>query len=99
MLSIEKIKAWLSAPWQAKNVDRVFIQIGHIVGGYAIFLTALHHGYPAWLSAALVEVWSVPKEFWFDVKYESASVRGSGLLDFSMYQVGLLLSILFNVKV
>lgn len=92
-----KLKTWLSAPWPtAENADRVFIQIGHILGGYAIALTAIHHGLPFWAGALLVEVWAVPKEFWFDYKYENAGQRGSSPLDFAMYQVGLALVLLLR---
>jgi hypothetical protein len=70
----------------------VFIQIGHLLGGYAIVLT-LYHFYPhLWLGAVVVESWAVPKEFWFDYKYEDAATRGSSPLDFAMYQVGLALA-------
>lgn len=31
------------------------------------------------------------KEFWYDYKFETVIERGSSLLDFSMYTVGLLL--------
>jgi hypothetical protein len=85
-----KTKSWLSASWPtAENADKVFIQIGHILGGYAIAMTALYFGRPFWMAALLVETWAIPKEFWFDYKYESASQRGSSFLDFSMYQIGL----------
>lgn len=34
------------------------------------------------------------KEFWWDLKFEGASVVGSGLLDFSFYELGLLVAVL-----
>lgn len=93
MNPISKLKAWLSTPWTtAENADRVFIQIGHILGGYAIVFTTFHFYPHLWLGAILTEVWALSKEFWFDVKYEKASVRGSSLLDFIFYQIGLLLA-------
>lgn len=92
-----KAVSWLSTPWTtAENADRVFIQLGHVLGGYAIFLTAFAHGLPLWACAALVEVWAVPKEFVFDYLVEDAAQRGSSPLDFSMYQVGLLLALLLR---
>lgn len=89
------LKIWLGTPWVgASNVDRVFIQIGHLLGGYAIALTAFHLYPHLWLGPVLVNTWAIPKEFWFDIKYENANVRGSSLLDFAMYQVGLGLALL-----
>jgi hypothetical protein len=85
-----KLKAWLAIPWTtATNADRAFIQVGHILGGYSIAMSANHFHAPLWLCAVLVQVWAVPKEFWFDYRYEDAATRGSSPLDFSMYQVGL----------
>ncbi len=93
-----KVVSWLSTPWAtAENADRVFIQIGHILGGYAIAVTAMYFGHPFWVGALLTEVWAVPKEFWFDYKYENATQRGSSPLDFSMYQVGLGLAYLMTL--
>lgn len=90
-----RLKTWLSQPWTtAENSDRVFIQIGHILGGYAIALTGYHFYPHLWLGALLVQVWAVPKEYWFDFVYEDAAQRGSSNLDFSMYQVGLGLALL-----
>lgn len=86
----QKAVNWLTTPWPtAVTADKVFIQIGHVLGGYAIALTTMYFGGPLWLGAVLTEMWAIPKEFWFDYKYESAAVRGSSPLDFSMYQVGL----------
>lgn len=91
----QKLVTWLSTSWPtAENSDRVFIQIGHILGGYAITVTAMLHGHPWWVGLILTEAWAAPKEFWFDYKYENAATRGSSPLDFSMYQVGMLLALL-----
>lgn len=93
-----RLAAWLSEPWSsAENADRVFIQIGHVLGGFGIALTTMYFGHPLWLGATLVEAWAVPKEFWFDYKYEDAAQRGSSPLDFSMYQVGLGLAALASL--
>lgn len=87
-----QLKNWLEAPWPAAlNADRVFIQVGHILGGYAIVFTAFHFYPHLWLGLLLTEAWALPKEFWFDIKYEKATIRGSSLLDFLMYQVGAVL--------
>jgi hypothetical protein len=92
-----KLSGWLSTPWtSAELADKVFIQIGHILGGYGIALTTLYFGHALWIAAVLVQVWAVPKEFWFDYKYENAAQRGSSPLDFSMYQVGLALAIIIS---
>jgi hypothetical protein len=91
-----KAVAWLSTPWAAENADRVFIQIGHVLGGAVIFLLAFVHGLPLWACAGLVEAWAVPKEFVFDYLVEDAAQRGSSPLDFSMYQVGLALAFLLR---
>jgi hypothetical protein len=90
-----KIKTWLGRPWPtALNVDRAFIQVGHVVGGYAIVLTGYHFYPHLWLAPLLVNAWAGPKEFWFDYRYEDAATRGSSPLDFSMYNLGLLLAML-----
>jgi hypothetical protein len=92
-----KLSSWLATPWpSAELADRIFIQIAHILGGYSIALTAMYFGSPLWFGVILVEAWAVPKEFWFDYKYENAAQRGSSLLDFSMYQVGLILAALLS---
>lgn len=90
-----KLRAWLSSPWTtAENADKVFIQIGHVLGGYAIALTGYHFYPHLWLAPVLVNAWAVPKEWWFDFRYENAATRGSSLLDFIMYEVGLALAML-----
>lgn len=95
MTLLNKLKIWLATSWlTAKNADRVFIQIGHILGGYSIALTANHFHAPLWLCALLVEAWAIPKEFWFDYRFEDAATRGSSPLDFAMYQVGLAIAAL-----
>ena len=51
---------------------------------------SFHHSFIAYvvgLSAAAI------KEFWYDYKYETAEERGSSLLDFTMYAVGLSLGL------
>lgn len=90
-----RLKKWISSPWTtAQNSDRVFIQIGHLLGGYAIVLTAYFFYPHLWLGPLLVNAWAIPKEFWFDYKYEDAATRGSSPLDFAMYNVGMLLALL-----
>lgn len=92
-----KLVSWLSTPWPlAENADRVFIQLGHVLGGYSIAMTAMYFGHPLWVGATLVQVWAVPKEFWWDYRFENAAQRGSSPLDFSMYQVGLGLAMLIS---
>ena len=57
----------------------------------AIAMASLHHHAPHGVIWALAV--GVPaaafKEFWWDYHYEDAATRGSSLLDFSMYMVGL----------
>lgn len=63
-------------------------QLGHFAGGLAtIFGSKVLFGATWWALAGLAGVAAL-KEFWFDYKYESTEVRGSSLLDFSMYIVG-----------
>jgi hypothetical protein len=38
-------------------------------------------------------VFAAVKEFWYDYKYETPDVRGSSLLDFSMYCAGTLVAV------
>jgi hypothetical protein len=91
---------WLKVPWLwiktiglalglwAKNHwAGLLAQIGHFLAGYAFALTGyrFHH---VWISGVLLEVWAIPKEFWFDYKYEDAVTRGSSPLDFALYQIG-----------
>jgi hypothetical protein len=79
---IATLKTWIVAHWTS-----ILAQIGHFLAGYAFILTGYRFG-SAPLGGALLEVWAIPKEFWFDYKYEDAATRGSSVLDFAMYQVG-----------
>ncbi len=39
-------------------------------------------------------LWATAKEFWYDYEFESPAVRGSSLLDWSMYVAGTILGVL-----
>jgi len=80
---IAKIKAWIVAHWTS-----ILAQLAHFFAGYSFCLTGYRFGH-VWLIGLLaLEAWSIPKEFWFDYKYEDAATRGSSPLDYTMYQVG-----------
>lgn len=49
----------------------------------------VHNGH--WWGLAVGIPAAALKEFWYDEKYEDPATRGSSLLDFSMYMVGLLI--------
>jgi hypothetical protein len=87
-----RLYAKYAAPGQVVD-ERTFnlvSQLGHFAGGLACAWGSYtfwgQHGalWSLLVLAALVGV----KEFWWDNKYESAEVRGSNLLDWSMWMAG-----------
>lgn len=67
-------------------------QIAHVAVAYAVVLSlllVLGPGSLYWLIPVSVGAAAI-KEFWYDEKYESASVRGSSLEDFLWYCVGII---------
>jgi hypothetical protein len=49
----------------------------------------------ALIAAAVGTVAAALKEFWYDQNYETVDTRGSNLLDFSMYEIGIIAGLLF----
>jgi len=82
------------------QLQNIFDQIGHFLGAYAAVLTLFIFHTPHWMPIALVLVtlWAGVKEFWYDEHYEDAAVRGSSLLDFTFYMVGLAAGIAVCLK-
>jgi hypothetical protein len=77
------------------QLDNVFFQAGHALGGYVVPTTlALFHVHH-WLIISIVGVMlsAAVKEFYIDQNYEDAATRGSNLEDFSFYIVGLAIGI------
>lgn len=55
-------------------------------------------GHKSLFAAALgMLLWATVKEFWYDYHYETADVRGSSLLDFSMYCAGTILAVVLTL--
>lgn len=48
---------------------------------------------PLWYLVPVFVAWAAWKEFWYDNKYENSDERGSDLLDFSMYMLGLFVGV------
>lgn len=77
-----KFKVWLN--------NDTFVQLGHGAGGYGIILTAVLWGLTwkqvgiGWL---LVMVWTVPKEYVFDILVEKATFA-DGWIDQRSYLFG-----------
>lgn len=62
-------------------------QSAHVwFGGWIVYTFALWTS--AWIGAAAVLLFAAVKEFWYDEKYESVYVRGSGWRDFAFYALG-----------
>jgi len=82
------------------QLQNIFDQIGHFLGAYSVVLTIFIFHVPYWLyiSALGVTIWAIGKEFWYDEHYEDAAVRGSSLLDFTFYMVGLAAGIAVCLK-
>lgn len=76
-------------------------QIGHTLAGFSAVTYASRFGTtPMRVVSALVMGVAAIKEFWFDMKYETAEVSGGldgGLEDFGFYSLGVLLGILGSV--
>ena len=72
-------------------------QSGHAMAGYIVVTKVKqHHGmHAALIAAAVGTVASAMKEFWYDQNYETVDTRGSNLLDFSMYEIGIIAGLLF----
>ena len=92
MASLQEIKTWIDANW-----TDILAQIGHFLAGYSIILTVRVTGYPIWLGVVIVETWAIPKEFWYDYKFETVEERGSSLLDFLLYQAGMAIGMIIVV--
>lgn len=79
------------------NVWNIVAQISHVLGGCIISLLpvyfmgngSLKFSIPIFLGIAAL------KEFWFDYRFETPDERGSSLLDFTMYCVGILFTLIF----
>jgi hypothetical protein len=55
-------------------------------------------GHKSLFAAALAMLlWATVKEFWYDYAHEDPDVRGSSLLDFSMYCAGTILAVILTL--
>jgi hypothetical protein len=67
-------------------------QIAHwLTGALVVVLFAWYFNKPGY-GATLVFLWSVGKEFWWDMKYETADVSGGfwgSFRDFVFYNIGI----------
>ena len=62
-------------------------QMTHLLGGLCFaWGSALWLGRP-WIGCAVCLAWAVPKELWWDVKYEPDTYAG-GLVDLAFYALG-----------
>jgi hypothetical protein len=71
------------------NDPDVLAQIGHVLGGYAVVITAamFTQAWPGWALAMIV--YAAIKEFWYDANYEIPKQSWQdNLTDFSMYCAG-----------
>jgi len=70
-------------------------QMCHVLLAYSMIVTM---GPPhKWWLVSFISLLSAVKEFWYDMHYETPEVSGGwkgGLLDFSFYQVGIILSLI-----
>jgi hypothetical protein len=69
-------------------------QLGHFAGGLAcvfgsIVLFGTRKRKTAFVSLLIMTALIAVKEFWYDVTYETALVRGSDLQDFTFYVTGM----------
>jgi hypothetical protein len=72
-------------------------QFAHVGMAYAITLSVLLIGNGAvlyWYLPVAVGL-AAAKEFWYDYKFESPEVRGSSLVDFTFYLVGISAATIF----
>jgi len=71
-------------------------QNAHMLGGScAVFgCDALWGVRGKWAGAALIFVFALVKEFWYDERYETPEVRGSSAEDFIFYCVGILAALM-----
>lgn len=77
------------------QLDNIFFQIGHFLGGYAAVLTLFVCHVQHWLLISImgVTLWASVKEFYWDPRHEDPEVRGSDLEDFIFYIVGLIVGV------
>jgi hypothetical protein len=76
--------------------DKTFNQVSqfaHFGCAAALVLAGAAFGH-VWIAAIAMLVWAVMKEFWYDEKYETPEVRGSGLEDFLFYAIGIVTAVL-----
>lgn len=68
-------------------------QFAHCTAGYlAVSKSGQYAGLEGKIVATILGVIAAAiKEFWYDEVYEDAATRGSSLLDFSMYALGMTL--------
>lgn len=80
------------------NDSTVLAQFGHVLGAYAIVITAdyfTHKRWVAWTFGGLMMLYAFFKEFWFDANFEIPhQTFKDNMLDFSMYLLGVLLALL-----
>jgi hypothetical protein len=66
-------------------------QAAHAMAGYIAVSKARQYGGHQWAAIAtgIVIAAAIYKEFFWDYHFEDAATRGSSLLDFAMYMVGI----------
>jgi hypothetical protein len=75
--------------WIRIHFADISYQLCHFLLAYSTMLTATHYHGSNWLTAVEVTAFAAVKEFYYDPKYEGASLAESGLLDFSFYELGI----------
>lgn len=72
-----------------KTLWNVTSQASHVAVSFAIMQIVKHHGSHSLIIMLIGLLLAVIKEFWYDYHYETETERGSSLLDFVMYALGL----------
>ena len=88
------------------DIEKMFkfvAQTAHFFFGSTVGLLPLAINHAVWLTylAPAFVVITAVKEFWYDEKYETPDIRQSSLLDFAMYNLGLLGPVIYwlvNIK-
>ncbi len=79
------------------NDSTVLAQFGHVLGAYAVVITADYFTHKRWVAFSFggaMMLYALLKEFWYDATYEiPRQTFGDNMLDFSMYFLGVLLAL------
>jgi hypothetical protein len=79
------------------NDSTVLAQFGHFLGGYGIITTLAYHGAVfriVLLAAALIVLYALIKEFWYDANYElPKQTFFDNALDFTFWCLGTIVGV------